>query len=161
MATLQTSGAISLNDVKTTLGGLAAPSLSNYYRGGTYVKSSRTVNDETRQPSSGGYYSTVAGFYSYWTASEGGGTPEFIGYEIMWQGSSIRNSSSVNAFSYSSYTVGNVTYYRGTYLHTSQPSNIRAYEVYRRVYTTTTQSINTGVPSSGQISLASLYGATT
>lgn len=49
---LPTSGALSLNDIKGEFGGPAAPSLNDYYAGGTYVPSG-TTGTNGAVPSSG------------------------------------------------------------------------------------------------------------
>lgn len=51
MGTLQSSGAISFSDMQTQLGGANPISLSEYYRGGSYVPTSGT----TYEPASGWY----------------------------------------------------------------------------------------------------------
>lgn len=50
--TLPTSGALSLNDIKTEFGGPASPSLGDYYAGGTYVPAG-TSGTNGAVPSSG------------------------------------------------------------------------------------------------------------
>ena len=130
MGTVQSSGAISLNDVKNALGGPASPSLSDYYRGGTYVKPQ-----------------TNEAFIANYQWQQSG---SFIA--IFFNGFIVNN---VNVGTATSYTYGGVTYYRGTYQYTSGDGYVSTdhYAI--------SKGINTGVPSSGGISLSNLYGATT
>lgn len=64
--TLPTSGALSLNDIKGEFGGPAAPSLNDYYAGGTYVPSG-TTGTNGAVPSSGAI--SINNFYGTSAAS--------------------------------------------------------------------------------------------
>lgn len=146
MPFLQSSGAISINDIRNMFGGPSSPSLGNYYRGGAYIPSSKTVSTEVRDPTSGDYRNSN----TYWDTYTVGGT------YAAWFGSSIYPGSAT------SITVGGFTYYRGTLRSTSSGqygTTNYFYGIYRTSGSTSTVSINTGVPGSGQISLSQFYGA--
>lgn len=160
MATLQSSGAISLANLQTTMGGANPISLSEYYRGGAYTPATKTI--ATREPASGEYFglSTYQWQQSY--SGYGNSGPAFSA-AIFWSGSWITTAVPANA---TSYTTGGYTYYRGA-LYTSgyTPSqyggggNITTYFYYIYRTSSSTVNINTGVPSSGGISLSQFYGA--
>jgi len=57
-----------------------------------------------------------------------------------------------------SVTVGNITYFRGRFIDETKGGTIN-HAIFREVTTSTTVNINTGIPSSGQISLSQFYGA--
>jgi hypothetical protein len=146
MPSLQTSGPISILNVKTLFGGPAAPAMSNYYRGGTYIPATVTTSVLTYEPAGGGF--TWVRYTTFW----------YEGYDntsIYWDTVFIVNFDNFNQY-ISSYTVGIYTYYRGGQAPVSN------YKYIRRTYmNTVTTQINTGVPSSGQISMSQFYGATT
>lgn len=135
MATLQTSGAISLSEVQSVFGGSNPISMSEYYRGGANV------------PSTGsGSYSAWYGQYdpSYYVTDWG---------DIVW------NNTYIGAFAANatSATFGGYTYQMGAlwdYVF-GKYTSILYYEV-RRAQTSV--SINTGIPSSGTISMSQFYG---
>ena len=170
MANLQSSGAISIEDIKNLFGGPASPSLSNYYRGGSYIPATRAVNTLVREPTRGGYYSSyVAGSYAYayayaWLDGGGASAPD-LNYSPNWSSAYWNGIEVFNSLpsSTDSYTTGGYTYYQGSYIEYF-PSIAYAYEtwaygIYRTSGTESTVSINTGIPSSGQISLSQFYGA--
>lgn len=165
MANLQSSGAISIGDIKNLFGGPGNPSLSNYYRGGSYIPATKTISSTTRQPASGEYYNR--GSYGYQLAegwhrwvSSGSPTQNFCQsayYVYVFQNV---------AGEFNSYSTGGWTYFKGSYRASgyyndgySTPSTIYFHGYYREQYSSTTVSINTGIPSSGQISLSQFYGA--
>ena len=177
MATLQSSGAISLSQVQAVMGGANPISLSEYYRGGAYVPATKSVSTTVYEPTSGYYYTTTGGLgsgnpNSFWwlDAMVSGPTYPPIGYDpaiagIRWFGTYI--SYNVGNRYTTSYTSGGYTYERGPYqvAYSSSdglygPYHTTEYYSVRRWYvSTSTISINTGVPSSGTISLSNLYGA--
>jgi hypothetical protein len=130
-----------LQNVQAALGGSNPISMNEYYRGGSFVPTTRSVT--TREPSSGVYYSV-----SYqWNTSAG--TPAFcLGF--IWNGTTTNVNQNVSSFS-----TGGSTYFQGT-LQVSGKS-VDQYSIFRT--TTSTVSINTGVPSSGTISISQLFGA--
>jgi hypothetical protein len=140
MPFLQSSGAISLENVQTTMGGANPISMSEYYRGGSYVPSTKNTSS-----SSGELYST-----SYrWIV------PSSLPAQLVWDGSVVAN---INP-GLTSYTSGNATYTRGSYRgqFTDYGVNENYYGITRVLVTVT--SINTNIPSSGAISLQQFYGA--
>ena len=149
MPFLQSSGAISINDIKNMFGGPGSPALSNYYRGGAYIPSSKTVT--VRDPSSGEYYNLAIG--GIWWEVTGGYTA------VYWNGPGYvyQNGTGLNP---TSVTSGGYTYYRGS-LRAVVPQDYQPTSYYYGIYRTSssTTSINTGIPSSGAISLSQFYGA--
>lgn len=143
MANLQSSGAISLNDLKNFFGGPASPSLSNYYRGGGYTPASYALN--TTQ-TDGPYYSAQWRWLNYGIA--GNKT------QIYWSNYSPIYS---NAAEYTSVYIAPYTYLRGA-LYT-QDGAAKYYYVSRSYPVTTYPECNTGIPSSGTIALSHFYGA--
>ena len=166
MANLQSSGAISIEDIKNLFGGPASPSLSNYYRGGSYIPATRAVNTLVREPTSGDYYSSyTSGSYAYAWFDGGGIIAADPNYSLNWSRAYWNEIEVFNSLpsSTDSYTTGGYTYYQGSYREYF-PSNEYAYEtwaygIYRTSGAESTVSINTGIPSSGQISLSQFYGA--
>lgn len=144
MGTLQTSGAISLSDLQTQLGGANPIGLSEYYRGGSYVPSTRTTSTNVSEGPT--YVANV----TYWYVDN-----SYADFRIYWGG------FLANVGSGTSYTISGKTYYRGGFYTQVWAGNRYLYYYYiSRTYTTTTVSnINTSVPTSGQISLSQLYGS--
>lgn len=138
MATMPSSGAISFNNLRTVFGGTTAP-ITNYYRGGGRVPSS-TSSTTTEGPN----YVFYGGPPNYFNTSVG---------EWYW-GGRIGNNPGTSFF------VDPWTYYRGAFVQnfSTKDGTIQLYRIYRQQSTTT--SVNTGVPSSGTISLNQFYGAT-
>jgi hypothetical protein len=160
MATLQTSGAISLNNIRSLFGGPASPSLANYYRGGGYIPSTKSVTN--REPTSGAYYSDSR--YAWQQPFVGNGdTGQALAVSIYWNGGQITLNGPANS---TSYTSGGYTYYRSS-LYTAAYTppqyggggNITIYFYYIYRTSTGTVSINTSIPTSGTISLNQFYGA--
>jgi len=154
MANLQASGAISLANIKALFGGPASPSLANYYRGGSYIPATKSVTTSgtTREPASGEYYTPNTTYCWFWYQTGN--------KNIYWAGTIVASNQPQSG----SVTVGNITYYSGTLNYDAAGSygtrnQIRA--VYRTYpySTTTTPSINTGIPGSGRISLSQFYSA--
>lgn len=150
MPNLQASGTISLNDLKAFFGGLAAPKLSDYYRGGSYVPATANVTTQTRQPTTGEHYSPN----NYvWDQVVNNNT-----VTIRWLNVQIYNAVTTATV----ITVGGNTYYRGNlYDQTNDEYGgiSRRYGLYRIATTTTSQSVNQDVPASGLIKLSDFYGA--
>lgn len=150
-----------LANVQSALGGSNPISMSEYYRGGPYVPTSRTVYNY--EPSSGYYYYRgQSGLYYFWFCQYGGysANPVTGPYiQVAWDPDIVRYQS-FNSY-VSSVTVGGYTYERGPVQETVYDSTYGVtYSYYSvRRYTVSTQSINTGVPSSGTISISQLYGA--
>lgn len=145
MATLQSSGAISLSNIQSVMGGSNPASLSEYYRNGPYVPSTKTVT--LREPSSGEY--TIQNSWWWFMSSNG------FGY-FKWNYGPYVSTTGVNT---TSYTSGGYTYFRGSLFGTGG----NGYEIHRHygIYRTSqsTVSINQNVPTSGVIGLNNFYGA--
>lgn len=146
MPFLQSSGAISINDIRNMFGGPGSPSMANYYRGGAYIPATKPVT--VFEPAGGG-----------WTAETGQGTywidyfdskDNYTGSQIYWGGAFIAGFFNSGA---TSYTTGGYTYYKGPFW-----GGVGGAYFIRRT-STTNQAINTGIPSSGTISLSQFYGA--
>jgi len=130
-----------LQNVQSALGGSDPISMSEYYRGGSFVPTTRSTT--TREPSSGEYYS---GSYQWNTSA---GDPGYcVGF--IWNGTTTNVGQRVTSFS-----TGGSTYFQGTLQ--SSGKSVDSYSIFRT--TTSTVSINTGVPSSGTISISQLFGA--
>jgi hypothetical protein len=114
--------------------------MSEYYRGGPYVPATRTTI-VTEGPT----YARDSYCFRY--------TSNFNTTYIYWGG--LIGSVAGNVSSFSS---GGVTYSRGAFAE-STSFGLNTYYYISRQYPSTV-SINTGVPSSGTISIAQLYGAT-
>lgn len=165
MATLPSSGPLSINDIKNVMGGPASPSMANYYRGGAYVPSTKTVTTNTRSPTSGSYYQYCCAtsrrfWYVFNSNGQQFGPGSFqiyapsLGVDIV-----LYNQSSQP----STYTTGNRTYYKGTLQYNYYDGAYNEYAWFYDFYwidtSTSTVNINTSVPTSGQISISQFYGA--
>lgn len=155
MPFLQSSGAISIANLNSFFPG-SGTAMSNFYRGGGRVPATKTVTTTTREPTSGERYDISGGpFTSYWY------TNSVEGRWAVWNNATVATPASDDT---TSVTVGNVTYFRGTLRAYDAPpygATIAYYAIYRTVTSTSTVNINTGIPSSGQISLSQFYGAET
>ena len=145
MANLQSSGAISLNDLKTFFGGPASPALSNYYRGGGYTPASYTLNTTQTE---GPYYSQTYRWLSFKSLG--------LHTAILWN-TSITSATYTSGTEYTSVYIAPYTYLRGALYSTDQLG--KYYYVSRSYPVTTYPECNTGIPSSGTISLSHYYGA--
>lgn len=158
MPSLQSSGAISINDIKTIFGGPTSPSLGNYYRAGTFIPASKSVLVTTTE---GPFYSIPYRWYN--------GIVNYPSY-IFWNGVRV----AYPAYNATTYTTGSTTYVRGTVMYNyaayeTDTSGIGkgifryvawdAYQVSKSTSVIGSQAINTGIPSSGAISLSQFYGA--
>lgn len=146
---LQTTGPISLSDIAAEFGGSPPHKLSEYYRGGPFVPSSTTVSTITREPSTGGKYVNGGSDFTVWNARD-------TYLQIEWNGTNILfdyNADGGDFQTRTSHTDGSWTYYKGSFVEGG------SHEIYRKTESTSTQSINTSVPSSGNIRSSQLYGA--
>lgn len=149
MPFLQGSGAISINDILNMFGGPGSPSLANYYRGGAYIPATKPVT--VFEPAGGGWTASPSP-KTYWEDVYTGDqkTGYFYAYSrIFWGGVVI-----AEGFGGTSFTTGGFTYYRGPIW-----SGVEFYSYFIRRTSITNQNINTGIPSSGTISLSQFYGA--
>lgn len=142
MANLPSSGAISINSIKSLFGGPASPSLANYYRGGAYIPATKSVT-----VTEGEYYNINTWYWNQLSSAQ---------IIIKWNNTQIFNGNG----NFTSYSSGGYIYYRGTFRQTVYPYT-GPYSSFYGVYRTyvSTVNINTGIPSSGQISLSQFYGA--
>lgn len=147
MPFLQSSGAISINDIRNLFGGPGSPSMANYYRGGAYIPATKQVT--VFEPAGGGWTAVVspATFVEDVYDSKN----QYDGTYFFWGGVNV---GSVNNSSATSITTGGFTYYKGPLW-----SGWTYFSYYIRRTSIANQNINTGIPSSGQISLSQFYGA--
>jgi hypothetical protein len=142
-----------LANVRDALGGGNPVYMSNYYRGGPYVPANRTVGYTAREPASGSSYALKS--YDFQSI------PSAVASTIYWGGAFIGNVANPNV---TSATFGSITYYRDSFVTETGGGKIDYpviyhYRIYRTYPASYQQAINTGVPSSGTISLSQLYGA--
>jgi hypothetical protein len=142
---LQSSGQISLADLAAEYGGSAPHSMSEYYRSGAYVSANQTnyyTAYQRPRTNSNTYLGNVE-FEDYsWNRMQ-----------AYWSGSRIRDASGSH---FPSFTQGNYTYFKDG-RRAGHGNNWQNY--LGRYYTaSTTTSVNTNVPSSGQVSITQYYG---
>jgi hypothetical protein len=165
MANLQSSGAISIANIKNLFGGPASPSMANYYRGGSYIPSTKTVSSIVYEPPNGSTFYGVTPKLTngyYWI----GGLYQAVWFSfntrsLWWNGSNLMSNI---ADATTSVTIGAYTYYKGTDLaYSTYNTSCYCYQngwyVRRTSGGSSTVSINTGIPASGQISMNQFYGA--
>ena len=143
--TLQTSGAISLSQVQSEFGGANPISMSEYYRGGSYVPT--TVGGAAGSWSA--YYGNTTTYY--WLDIGGGGT-----FSIRWNNSNVGGTTGGTT-----YTTGGYEYQRGTLYTTVSGGKGSPTEYYYRVRrrtAATSVTVNTSIPASGTISMNQFYG---
>lgn len=142
MAYLHSSGAISFSQLQSHFGGGNPISMSEYYRNGSYVPSIYTETTTTTTTQGPTYTSTtkwyVLGASSY----------------LTWSGSNKGTISSTAL----SHTTGGWTYYRDSYDSTDGYGSNYKIRRSQSSSSTTTTNINTGIPSSGTISMNQFYG---
>lgn len=135
-----------LANVQAALGGANPISMSEYYRGGPYVPITRTTT-----VSEGPFYGLET--YNFqWREKDG--------YSAAYWATSPGYPNATASGQVTSMTSGGFTYIRGNYVERTG-STISGYK-YNYYITRQYQSsvaINTGVPSSGAISISQLYGA--
>jgi hypothetical protein len=139
-----------LSHVQAQLGGSNPISLSEYYRGGAFVPSLRNVT--VFEPAGGGwtYQNPPATLWADLYADDGKGA-SYWKSQIYWEGPVIHEFVGVAV---TTVTVGSFTYYKGPGVSSG------LFDQYQIRRTSPGQiSINTGVPSSGPISLNQLLGA--
>lgn len=138
--------AYNLANVQAALGGVNPISMSEYYRGGPFVPTTRTVI--TRDPTSGEIYNYPSNFWrNYYGA----------GFSDIYWFSGGPGQIGGGPANITSFTNGGWTYYRGTFRFREATYGIDFYGFWREQ--SSTAPANTGVPSSGQISLSQLFGA--
>ena len=142
---LQTSGAISLANVQSEFGGSNPVGMAEYYRGGSYVPT--TVGGAAGSWSS--YYGNTTTYYWLDVGNTGG-------FSIRWNNSNIGGANSGTTL-----TTGGYEYQRGTLYTTvsgGKGSPTSYYYRVRRRTTATSETVNTGIPASGTISMNNFYG---
>ena len=160
---LQTSGQISLSQIQTEFGGANPTFMSEYYRGGSYVPS--TLGGPAGAWSS--YLNTWSGVNSRTYAWEVETFGEFIFLRLHWAGveiyssyaAGIQNETQINGVTDPGGTA--YDYGRGspfTYIQggKAEPSHYM-YPIRRRT-SETSETVNAGIPASGQIGLFQFYG---
>jgi len=150
MPFLQTSGVISIASLTSFFPGSGGAAMSNFYRGGGRVPSTKTVT--VREPSPPGEYYSFNHIFWYTTGFDYSLYLKWNGIWVLWD--------AVGAGSATSYSVGGFTYVRGAlnWDNTGYGGDgSRSYGIWR--FSFVNQAINTGIPSSGQISLSNFYGA--
>lgn len=130
-----------LANVRDSLGGGNPVYMSNYYRGGPYVPATRTTTTTL-----GPYYPD--GTYDWQRKNTGA-------VAVYWAAAVVASGAYGDVTSISA---GGFLYLRGAFV-TGTGSNLNPYRYYVSQQSSTTISINTGVPSSGTISISQLYGA--
>lgn len=163
MPFLPSSGPLSINDIRNLFGGPGSPALSNYYRGGAYVPSTKTVSTQTRSPTSGEYYQQCCGTARRVWIIENQTGSNTNGNTLIYAPSLGVDIALGNQNNLTSYTTGNRTYYRGSLGYSEYEGYYQVWLKFWSFYwidtTTSTTNINTSVPTSGQISISQLYGA--
>lgn len=165
MANLQSSGPIAISNIKTLFGGPTSPSLSNYYRGSSYIPSTKTVDATVYEPPNGNTFLGVTPKLTagYWWI---GGLYQAVWFTfnaktLWWDGVILMSNIPEST---TTVTIGAYTYYRGTdtaYSNFNMSGYYWEYGYYVRRTSggSVTVSINTGIPSSGTIRLSQFYGA--
>ena len=144
--TLQTSGAISLSQVQSEFGGGNPISMSEYYRGGSYVPTSVTQ---------------AAGSWTSYYGNSSYTVDEAIFSVWKWNGTTI--SGEFTGGGTTSLNVGGYNYQRGTQWGSftsgsgKSATTTTRYRIRRRLAASTI-TVNTNVPSSGTIDMADFYG---
>ncbi len=171
--TLQTSGSISISDLVSEFGGSAPHSLSEYYRGGSNVPS--TITTGVPAGSFGAYQYNADGFAPLGTVSAGNylWKTQIFSIQLIWNGQTVPNLLNLNppgiVFGPQTQTLiqsgDTFEYQRGSLIATTNinssgfalPASL--YQIRRRqTATETTTTVNTGIPSSGQVSLTDYFG---
>lgn len=152
MPTITGSGAISLGNIADVMGGTTPHSMSEYYRNGGLVPSTKTGS--VRTPTTGEYgthtgapANSYASYYFYTTTA---------GATVWWNGVNVFSSfAGGGPFTQVTPAGSTITYYRGAAL-AGAPAD--TYSVYR-IDSAGTVNINGNIPTSGQISIGNFYGA--
>lgn len=140
---ITTTGTVSISEIQSEFGGASPVAISQYYRGGDRVPSTKETT------------STSIGAWSSFEYQPFSGTPRYF-YEnsgpIRWDDQLVRSSSTVE---FGSYLSGGFRYERGSLQGSGQ------YSVRRRTEstTTTTTDVNQSVPTGGEVSFSDYYGA--
>lgn len=145
MPTMPSSGQISSSNLQSVFGKDSTFSSADYYRGGVFVPTSKTVIG-----SFGPYqYSQASGSEYYWLINTSTSKAS-----ILWNGTTIASNLSSSLIEYL-HVPGGYRYELGSLQTSAAP--FQWYNLRRR--TEYEQSINTGVPSSGVLTSSNWYGA--
>ena len=145
---LQGSGAISLANLAAEFGDSPPYSMSEYYRGGALVPASIPYTATTTE---GPYYTYGSTSWLTWVDANGNDT----GNSAQWGGVSVADNIPAGTYSVS---IGGYLYYRSYYVSRDSKLYIDDYAIARNSYYTAYETVNTGIPGSGQISLNQFYG---
>tara|TARA_R110000787_G_C13358422_1_gene439826 strand:- start:63 stop:503 length:441 start_codon:yes stop_codon:yes gene_type:complete len=140
---IQTSGAISFQTLQNEFGGSHPISMSEYYRGGPYVPT--TVGG-----AAGAYTGYSGNTTTYYWAITGSNA------EIKWAGAYKGSTTSATNATFSGYEY-NKGSYTATVVNGKGIPDTLYYKVRRRT-TSTSVTVNTGIPASGTISISQHYG---
>lgn len=138
---LQTSGAISLSQVQGEFGGSNPIAMSEYYRNGSYVPSTITTTTSTT-----GWYGQ---FSPLWTWIVYAGTSS---YQAYWNGTNVGSGFG------SSITVSGYTYDVGSLWNTISDKTGTTYYYEIRRTGSTSETVNSSIPTSGEITMGDFYG---
>lgn len=149
MPTITASGAVSLGNIADVMGGTTPHSLSEYYRNGGLVPSTKTGSVRTPTTGELGTYTgapanSYASYYFYTTASVA---------TVWWNGVNVFFGGGGGPLTQATPSGSTITYYRGAAL-AGAPAD--TYSVYR-IDSAGTIEINGNVPTSGQISMSNFY----
>ena len=153
---LPVSGTISINDLRVEFGDSGSSSLSEFYRGGGLVPATETTTYEPGPGTSNYEYSLVSPLYG-WVQDE---SSPYTNY-LYWNNVELVQFTDASFNNTNSYTHTD----GWTYIRNASPTNtgidlgdiiVSVFPIRRQE----TTNINTGVPTSGTISLNDFYGAT-
>lgn len=166
MANLQSSGAIAISNIKTLFGGPTSPSLSNYYRGGSYIPATKVVSTIAYEPNSISPVNNIVpvfenGYWWIYSMYKGVWFIRNNGTSVIWWNDVQLIDGNVGG---SSWTNGAYTYYAGSQSDSNFSTTCYcylwyAYKIRRTTGGSETVSINTGIPSGGTIKLSQFYNA--
>lgn len=166
MANLQSSGPIAISNIKNLFGGPTSPSLSNYYRGGSYIPSTKTVSTIAYEPPDGNTFlglvpSSESGYWWIYSMYKGVWFIRNNGTSVIWWNDVMLIDGTISG---TSWTSGAYTYYAGSQMDSNFSTSCYcylwyAYKIRRTTGGSVTVNINTGIPSSGTIKLSQFYNA--
>jgi hypothetical protein len=149
---LQSSGEISIKDITNFFSGPNTNvSINIFYRGGNYV---RTFGGGTRTPASGDIYNYGTNWWTVYGVS--GPFNIYVNGNLVGGINPTGTSPTQTSYTmYDTYTNSYATYFRSTFQGYDGWSDVYNYSIY---YYTSQSSINTNVPSSGQIKFNDFWG---
>ena len=152
---LQTSGVIDFGQLQSEFGGSNPIGINEYYRGGSYVPS--TIGGPA---GSWGSYITPTTTYRWqvlWSGSS------LLSVQLKWNGTTVYSTTTQSNANLTQFSgVSGYDYGRGTLYSTSggskhDPFTTKLYKIRRRT-SASSQTVNTGIPASGTISMNQFYG---